>query len=308
MKEAALIINIHSGMGKKHDNIDKYLDIFKKYGYHVTLHVTKYRYHAMEIVESLDENVSLVLSVGGDGTFNEVVTGNFHRAKPLLLSHIPYGTTNDIGAMFSMGKNLEKNLIAILSGQKRKIDICTINGQPFVYVAGFGKFMNVPYETPRKLKKKIGYLAYLIEGVKDFFHSNTHLYDLTYEVDGEAFHGLYSFALISNANRVAGIKNFYKGVHLDDRKFEVLFCNLSSKKDIIRSLFGLKISDVTKIPGFYFYKTDHLKVTFHEKLRKPWCLDGEEFVEKGTVYEISVVPGLEMLLPKKISKELFIHE
>lgn len=310
MKRAVVIINLHSGKKKRNKNdIEKYIKIFENYGYKVESFITKYRLHAKEIVESLDDNVDLVVSFGGDGTFNEVVSGNLNRKKRLILSHIPYGTTNDIGAMFSLGKNVEKNLVSILSGSIRRIDVCTVNDVPFVYVAGFGRFMNVPYDTPRKLKKNLGHIAYLIEAGKDFFHYKTRLYDLTYEVNGEKYRGLYSFALISNANRIAGIKNFYKGIHLDDKQFEVLFCNIKNKKDIIRSLFGLKVSDITKIPGFYFYKTDYLKVTFHDHLAKAWCLDGERYPDRDeSTYIVKVVPDLEMQLPKNVSKELFIDE
>ena len=64
-------------------------------------------------------------------------------------------------------KNIIKNLKLLLNGEEKDIDICLINGQPFVYVAGFGKFVNISYDTPRSLKKKYGYLAYLIEGLKE---------------------------------------------------------------------------------------------------------------------------------------------
>lgn len=308
MKKAVVIVNLHSGMKRrKKEDLENFTKIFEKYDYEVKIFKTKYPTNAVEIVESLPDDIDLVISMGGDGTFNEIVTGNLNRKKRLVLSHIPYGTTNDVGAMFSLGKNKEKSLNAILSGETKKIDVCSINDHIFVYVAGFGKFMNVPYETPRKLKKKIGYFAYLIEGVKDFFRTKTRLYDITYEVDGTKQRGLYSFALISNANRIAGIKNFYKDVKLDDKKFEVLFCNIQTKKDIVRSLFGLRMADITKIPGFYFYKTDNLRITFHDKLKKPWCLDGEEYPEKDAVYEIKVVPDIEMLLPSSVSKELFTN-
>ena len=307
MKKAVVIVNLHSGMKKKKkEDLENFTKIFEKYEYDVEIFKTKYSHHATEIMEGLSDDIDLVISMGGDGTFNEVVTGNLNRKKRLVISHIPYGTTNDVGAMFSLGKNKEKSLNAILSGSVRKIDVCSVNNHIFVYVAGFGKFMNVPYETPRELKKRIGYLAYLVEGVKDFFRHKTRLYELTYEVNGEKHTGLYSFALISNANRIAGIKNFYKDVKLDDKKFEVLFCNIQTKKDVVRSLFGLRVADITKIPGFYFYKTDNLKVTFHDKLKKPWCLDGEEYPEKDTVYQIKVVPDIEMLLPKAVSKGLFV--
>lgn len=309
MKRCVLIYNPNSGKNKynKNKNYNRYLNLFKKYNYDVEIIYTKYQHHAKEIIVSLDNDVDLVLSIGGDGTFNEIVAGNLKREKPLVVSHVPIGTTNDIGIMFGLGKNIYKNIESILSGNVRDIDICAINDQPFVYVAGFGRFLNIAYETPSKLKKKFGYIAYLMEALKDFLKYATHLYDVTIEVDGVKHNGLVSFLLISNANRIAGIKNFYKDVKLDDDKFEVLVCNLKTKKDIMRSLLYLKTNDITKVSGFSFYKANHLKITFNEKLRRPWCYDGERLESKEQIYDVKIIPNVKMLLPKSISKELFVN-
>ena len=94
--------------------------------------------------------------MGGDGTFNEVMDGNLKRQNRLILSHIPVGTTNDVGVMFGYGKNIKQNLKYLLNGVVKGIDVCLINNKPFVYVAGFGKFMQISYDTPRELKKKLG--------------------------------------------------------------------------------------------------------------------------------------------------------
>jgi len=210
--------------------------------------------------------------------------------------------------MFGLGKNLYKNLEALLSGEVKNLDLCFINDNPFIYVAGFGKFLNIPYETNRKLKKKIGYSAYIVGAIKDFFFSKTPLYEIEYEVNGEVYHGFYSLALLSNATRIAGINNFYKEVKLNDGMFEVLFCNLRTKKEIFKTLLNLKTNDITKVPGFYFHKTNNLKITFIDKLRKPWCIDGEKLEEISNVYNIKVTDDLKMLIPKKINEKLFLKE
>ena len=167
-----------------------------------------------------------------------VVTGNFKRPKKLLLSHIPLGTTNDLGAIFGLGKNPIINLKMILEGTVKGIDICMINDQPFVYVAGLGKFTDVAYNTPRKLKKNFGYMAYMFNALKSF-NQKTHLFEMSYEIDGEVYTGLYSFALVCNARRMAGI-NVFQDVKMDDGKFEVLFSNITAKKDIIKFIFMRK--------------------------------------------------------------------
>ena len=310
MKKAIFIYNPYSGRKTRKKmkmvaDFNRIESIFKKYGYTVTFIKTKYSNHAREIVRDVDY-VDLVISVGGDGTYNEVMTGNFERSKKLVLSHLPYGTTNDIGAMFGLGKNLYKNLELILSGEICGIDIGLINGMPFTYSAGFGKFMNIPYETKRTMKTKIGRKAYILEALRDFFHSRASLYEITYEVDGEIYHGLYSFALISNANRIAGIPNFYQNIKLDDGKFEVLFCNLTSRKDIIKSLLYLTTNNITKVPGFYFHKAKSLKIHFHDKLKKPWCLDGEKSDIDTNDFIITIEPNVPVLVPKKVIPSLFI--
>ena len=118
---------------------------------------------------------------------------------------------------------------------------------------------------------------------------------------------IFSFILISNANHIAGISNFYDNVYLDDGKFEVLFCNLTRRNDIIKSLLYLKTSDITKVPGFYFYKTDKLEIDFQEEIDK-WCVDGEELEQKNKTYKIDIAKKINILLPKKNINKLFIND
>ena len=180
MKKCVVIYNPNSGKKIKQEFLAAYLDILMDYSYEPEVIFSKYKGHITKIVSEL-RPVDLVITLGGDGTFNEAMNGNFLREERLLLAHIPLGTTNDIGAMFGYGKDVINNLKLLLEGEVRDMDICCVNGKPFVYVAGVGKFMNVPYETSRELKKKLGYLAYLVEGAKEFFNM-TKLYELSYTI------------------------------------------------------------------------------------------------------------------------------
>ena len=302
MKKCVVIYNPNSGKKVKKDFLAAYIDILMEFDYEPLVIFSEYKGHITKIVSELAP-VDLVITLGGDGTFNEAMTGNFLRIEKLLLAHIPLGTTNDIGSMFGYGKDPINNLKLLLNGEVKEIDVCLVNNKPFVYVAGFGKFMNIPYETSRDLKKKFGYLAYLINGFKEF-RNTTKLYDLSFEIDKETYHGLYSFMIISNANRIAGINNFYNDVKLDDGKFEVLFCNLTKKKDVIKTLYYLSMNDITKVPGFYFYKTNNLTIRFKKKVSS-WCVDGEKLEEDVKEYKITVEKNIKIMMPKKNIKQLF---
>ncbi len=307
MKKCVLIYNPNSGLIPRENILNKLKKIVNSYDYSCDVYLTNHKGHTSEIVSSLPDDTSLVISIGGDGTFNEAMTGNFKREKKLVLAHLPSGTTNDIATMFGYGKSIINNLKLTLEGKIQNIDICTINGKPFIYSAGFGKFMNIPYDTPRSLKKRIGYLAYLTEGAKSL-NEKTELYDITYEIDGITSRGLYSFLIVTSANRIAGIKDFYKDVKLDDDKFEVLMCNVTNKLDIIKDLYLLTKYDATRVPGFSFYKTNNIKITFNTPLKKSWCIDGEELNQVDNSYEIKIKNNIKILMPTKNIDKLFINK
>lgn len=304
MKTCVVIYNPNSGHTLKKNKISHYRSLIESFGYKVTFIGTEYRGHAKEIVSHIGL-VDLVMSMGGDGTFNEVIHGNLTRRNRLVVAHIPVGTTNDVGVMFGYGKSIEENIKLCLNGEIKGIDIPLINGRPFVYVAGFGKFLNIPYDTPRDLKKKYGHLAYIMSGLKDFFHV-TKNYDVTYEVNGKTVHGLYSFFLISSATRIAGLNNFYKDVRLDDDTFEVLMCTYTRRIDILRSMALLVATDAEHVDGFESYRTSKIKITFNKVPKKAWCIDGEKLEIRTKSYVIENEKNVQVLMPKKNIKKLFV--
>ena len=92
MKNCVVIYNPNSGKGISEKTLSTIKNILNKYGYMGTIYKSEYKGHITSIVEKLKQ-VDLVISIGGDGTFNEVMRGNFLRKKKLLLSHLPTGTT-----------------------------------------------------------------------------------------------------------------------------------------------------------------------------------------------------------------------
>jgi YegS/Rv2252/BmrU family lipid kinase len=306
MKKCVLLCNNYSGKKNKKNYIEEFLKILKNNNYDTEVIESKYKAHIVDIVKELNDNIDLVISIGGDGTFNEAMRGNFQRKKRIVLAHIPMGTTNDVGKMLGYAKDPINNLKLLMDGVVKNIDVCTINNVPFIYVAGFGKFMNIPYETKRKSKKKFGYLAYVFNGVKNFFRF-TKMHDITYKIDNETYSGPYSFLAITNATRIAGVKLF-DNIKLDDGKFEILFCNIKKRKDIIKSLIRLRKTDITHVPGFYFHTSNNLKITINDEKDLPWCLDGEKYDSDERYYEIDTKKKVQMLIPEKNVEKLFLHK
>jgi YegS/Rv2252/BmrU family lipid kinase len=304
MKRCVLIYNPVSGNGLAKKYVGKMGDVLIDYDYDPTFIESEYPGHISEIIKSIDET-DLVISLGGDGTFYEVMNGNLEREKRLVLSHIPIGTTNDIGAMFGYRRDIIGNLKLLLEGTEKGIDICTINGKAFTYVLSFGKFMEVPYETPHELKHHLGRLAYILQMFKSLF-SKTPKYDISFTVNGEKHRGKYSMMIISNANRIAGINNFYKDVKLNDSRFEIMLCSLTKIRDIARAFYYLKTSDISKVAGIEIYKTNNLNIKFHKQKEVVWCIDGEKLVGKNKEYNIEIIKDVKIKIPNVNIKDLFM--
>ncbi len=306
MKKCVMIYNAKSGKNKSNNLLDKFDEIIEQYGYDLQIIYTQRKGHAITIMKELEDDVDLVIAAGGDGTFNEVITGNLKRDKKLLISQLPLGTTNDVGTMYGYNSDYINDLQMLLNGTIKNIDICMINGRPFAYFAGMGNFLNVTYETPRKLKEKYGRIGYIIYGIKEL-KGKLKLYDIRYKVNDKIHFGKYSFIFITNSSRIAGVNNIYPDVKLDDNKFEVLFCNVKSKISLIKTLYLFRTRDVHEIPNCEYYETDSLEVIF-ENIPGAWCLDGEELKHNKNKFKFTINKDVNMLVPNVNLDKLFINE
>lgn len=306
MNKCIVIYNAKSGKKRTNDiTIYTIFEVLKSYNYEPSVIYTKRKGHASKIVKELPNDVCLVVSAGGDGTFNEVVSGNLKRKDKLLIANLPLGTTNDVGNMYGYSNDLSNNLKLFLEGEIKNIDICKINNRPFVYFCGIGSFVNVTYDTPRKLKEKYGKNAYIIYALKQF-GGKLKSYNIKYEIEGKEYSGKYSFIFITNSSSIAGIDDIYKDIKLDDNKFEVLFCNVKSKLELLKKLSMLKKIDIRNIPDFEYYETNSMKIKFYDELNDSWCLDGEEMKHKSNTFKFNISKEINVLVPKVNIDKLFM--
>jgi YegS/Rv2252/BmrU family lipid kinase len=297
-------MNPKSGKKKK-VNYQSLYDTLRKHGYDGEIIFTKEEKDAIRIVRELADDIDVVISCGGDGTLNEVITGDMQREKPLPLANLPLGTTNDVGNMYGLNKNLLENLNLLLDGVKKNIDVCYINDTPFIYVACLGDFVDVSYSTPRDLKEKYGKLGYLMYGAEKFFTHNLHSYNVRYKIDGIEYDDNFSFFFITNSSRVAGFNDIYYDIKLDDGKFEVALAKAKNKAELFRLFAMLGTRDIKDIPEVTYYRTDNIEIEFLDKPKTSWSIDGEEYKSDSNKFTIKVVKGPKMFLPKHNAKILF---
>lgn len=303
MKKCVVIYNPISGKEKQKESIEDFYTTLKKYNYDLELIYTKKVGDAKEIVKNL-KNPNLVICAGGDGTLNEVISGNLSRTDRLLIAHLPLGTTNDVGNMYGYTKDYVRNLEILLEGVRKRVDIGVLNNRNFVYVAAFGNMSNIPYDTPRDVKKKYGRFAYFFQIIKEIF-KKTKLYNVKYKVEGKNYSDKCSYILAMNCTSIGGIKNLFPDMKLDDKLLEVIIIRSKSKLELLRNIFNIKKGNFSKLKNANYYQSSHLEVNFDETPEEHWCIDGEKLDINSAKVKISVNSDSSMLVPTKNIDRLF---
>jgi YegS/Rv2252/BmrU family lipid kinase len=213
-----------------------------------------------------------VVCSGGDGTLDEVVTGIMESGSPVPIGYIPAGSTNDFANSLFMPKNVLEAASMIMEEELYHCDIGKFNEQTFAYVAAFGLFTDVSYETDQDLKNVLGHLAYVLEGVKRLFDIKS--YHMKVETDEMTIEDDFIFGMVSNSRSVGGFKNLTgKNVDMNDGLFEItLITRPKNAMELQEIMTGLLTAEDNS-DLIYSFKASKLAIETEEEV--PWTLDGE---------------------------------
>lgn len=268
------VFNPMSGKGGVKNNLSSLLDIFVKGGWDVLVRPTQSVEDAYDYIRDNGENFEQVVISGGDGTLNQGIRGVMciPENKRPKIGYIPAGTTNDFASNMKIPKNMKKAAASIVNGTEFKCDIGIFNDKNFIYVAAFGAFTDVAYETPQQTKNIIGHLAYVFEGAKKL--PNIRPYHMKISYDANEIEGDFIFGMVSNTNYLGGI-NAEKAfqAQMNDGLFEVILVknprNVVERQELISRLVTQELSS----DSFISFRTS--KVCFLSDEVVPWTLDGE---------------------------------
>ena len=293
-KKMLFIINPKAGKAQIKNSLLQILDIFTKDDYAIVTYPTQSHGDARRVTRERAKEFDLVVCSGGDGTLNEVVSGMMESEKIVPIGYIPAGTTNDFANSLNIPKNSVDAATAIIEGQTCLYDAGSFNDDYFIYVAAFGLFSDVPYQTKQEAKNVLGYLAYILEGMKRLNKVKSHRIKLEYS--NKMLIDDFLFGMITNSNSIGGIKNITDlGALLNDGLFEVtMIKNPTSAlelQEIISSLIQESPSEQV-----ITFKTSHLVVSGEENIS--WTLDGEFGGEHDRVVINNMKEAVSIVTPK----------
>lgn len=281
MKRMLLIMNPCSGKKRANACLAEIIAVFNRGGYDVSAYMTAARGDATDVVRARGAEFDLVVCIGGDGTFNEVVSGLCDGGHTIPLGYIPAGSTNDFANSLHLSKDILQAAQDIVDGTPRTFDVGHFGTRHFSYVASFGAFASTSYSTPQSVKNSLGHLAYILGGIKEI--PSIRAQHVRFETaEGEVFDDKYIFGAISNSTSVGGILTLDpEVVDMNDGLFELLLirspANVLELHECIRALTQKDYS--SKMLTFRATR----KVTIQAEPEMEWTLDGERELGHETV-------------------------
>ncbi len=275
MEKLLLIYNPHAGKGRAAGALADMLDAFTRAGRLVTTYPTQSPGDAARAARELAPGFDRVAVCGGDGTLHEVISGLMElpeSARPPI-GYIPAGTTNDFARNLNLPKGMDRMAALAAVGEPRGVDLGRLGERYFVYVAAFGAFTDVSYNTPQQAKNIFGHLAYVLKGVSEV--GNLKGYGLRVEHDGGVLEGEYLYGMVSNTVSVGGLIGLpQEEVKLDDGLLEVVLVAMpKSVAQLNAIIYSLARQEYSEEGDFIGLHTSRLHITCGETV--PFTLDGE---------------------------------
>lgn len=273
MKKMLLVMNPFAGLRRANRYLAEIIALFNRADYKTDVWMTAGPGDGARITAERAADSDLVVCVGGDGTFNEVVTGLMTSGADCPVGYIPAGSTNDFANSLKLPTAPMKAAQAILMGVPTPYDVGRFGERRFFsYVASFGAFTRASYATPQNIKNALGHMAYILEGIRDI--PSIRAEHIRLETETQVLEGDYIFGAVSNSTSVGGILTLAPSlVDMSDGKFELLLVraprDMLELGDCIRAL----TAQTYNCAMLTFCPASRVQITAPESM--DWTLDGE---------------------------------
>lgn len=272
-KKVLVLINPNSGKKNSKESVLDALNLFSANNYQMEIYLSQKPMEVTRYIEENGERFDVVAVFGGDGTLNEATNGLMKLKHKPVISYFPTGTMNDFGTNFGLTNDMKQCANIACAGHIESFDVGKMNSRYFNYVAGFGAFCNVSYETKQELKKQIGNLAYIIKALHEI--PNLHPYHVKMNLDGKVFEKDLMFGLIINGNRVAGFEMVEQADNtFKDGLFDIILVEHTPN---LLELYNYPLGVLHPELNMKYverYQAKSIIIESQEKLA--WTLDGEE--------------------------------
>lgn len=295
-----LIVNPVSGQDDSPEVLKQMEERLRESGIEHEVRKTEGEGDAMRWAEEA-EGFDRVLVAGGDGTVMEAMSGLVKNKKALPLGQIPMGTANLLARALAVPLDpLEALDLALGDGVVASMDVGYLpdHDRYFALIAGSGWDAALIADADREMKNRLGFLAYIVTGVKNLFTLKYSRIKVT--IDGKEQRFRAHTVMVINVGEIYGT-----GIALGDAmsphdgKLDLAIASPHSIWKILKLVVRLISKNFEDYEDLQYFTASKLKVEARPPLKLE--LDGEAIGE--TPFEVEVVPnGVRLIVPRKYAE------
>ena len=210
----------------------------------------------------------VVVSIGGDGTLNEVVNG---LEADLPVAPCPLGTANVLAKELGVPRSVARFCEMVRAGRERVLDLGAVNGQRFVSMTGAGFDASVTAEVHAARRGAIrmsGYFGPLLRHLARYPFPR-----LKVRIDGGEVVESAGFALVSNVRSYGGPLVVAPDAVPDDGLLDVCTLPRASRLAYVRALAAFFLRCQHSLSGARYHRGRSIEVTADERV--PYQADGD---------------------------------
>ncbi len=214
-RRAAILVNPTSGILRARTRGRKLTQLLQARDLEVELHETRAAGDARALAASTSQEADVIVSVGGDGTLNEVVRGLLDAEMETPILVVPSGTGNVVWGELGLPKRLEALADLVVEGGVRRLDVGYAGRLPFVMCSGVGFDAEIVRKVDRARDGRgLTILSYCWPAFTTLFGYGYP--PLRVRVDGKWVEEGASFVVIGNFRRYGGPFRFFRKARPDD--------------------------------------------------------------------------------------------
>lgn len=270
MKRSLFIVNPSAGQRSIQNNLDKLIGqlILKQLVNHVDIFYTSKKDDGYYKVLKCDEkNYDFITVVGGDGTINEVVSGMVESHKTIPLCILAAGTVNDFANYLNLPTEINAVCKLINDFYTVCCDVGKIDNRYFMNVAAGGMFSDVSFSVSKTDKKRLGPLAYYLNGLANLpSQLNTNI-DLKIILDDvNVIEEPAKMFMVTNTNRVGGFENIIPLADIQDGLLDLIIIKKCSVTDLVALSKDYILKKHARSPFISYFQAKKLKYIVNRML------------------------------------------
>ena len=278
MKRCLFIVNPSAGQRLIQNNLDRLIGqlILKQLVNHVDIFYTAKKDDGYYKVLKCDEkNYDFITVVGGDGTINEVVSGMVESHKTIPLCILAAGTVNDFANYLNLPTEINAVCNLINNFYTVCCDVGKIDNRYFMNVAAGGMFSDVSFSVSKNDKKRLGPLAYYLNGLANLpSQLNTNI-DLKIILDDvNVIEEAAKMFMITNTNRVGGFENIIPLADIQDGLLDLIIIKKCSVTDLVALSKDYILKKHARSPFISYFQAK--KIEIYSKQDVIIDIDGEQ--------------------------------